>query len=200
MRDEYKGWRIDFGNPPIPCRDFDWTATHSLFDPEQPNHDLLIEAASYKDLVFKIDAWTADIDHTDNDAIDYFADKMKAKMAIARAKGHEGWDDPTRCSPDTLVRLMYAHAEKGDPVDVANFCMMLDWYGASTSIGTTSLKQMKAWDGGFGPPNDWDGGAVYWGNNEMQFYPELATDFSLWENVSKRPSYMSTIIAYNTVD
>lgn len=70
--------------------------------------------------------------HFDDLAVDLFAAKMKAKMAAARDKGRSGWDDPTQCSADVLKPMFLAHVEKGDPVDVANFCMMLDHYGAST--------------------------------------------------------------------
>ena len=134
-QDRYKGWLVEFGHPPVPCRGFDWVAIHPLYDYDRPNSDLLLEASTREGLIAAIDAWPADVDHLDNDAVDAFAVKMKAKMAVSRAKGREGWDDPARCSPDVLKRLLFAHAEKGDPVDVANFCMMLDHYGASTSLG-----------------------------------------------------------------
>ncbi|WP_380778103.1 Lar family restriction alleviation protein [Sphingomonas sp. R86520] len=129
-QDRYKGWLLSFDHPPIPCRQFDWSATHPDYDgADDSNDDRGLQAATRDELVAAIDAWT------DDAAIDAFADKMRTKMAASRAKGREGWNDPERCSPDTLARLMYAHAEKGDPVDVANFCMMLDHYGASTSVG-----------------------------------------------------------------
>jgi hypothetical protein len=131
----YKGWLVEFGHPPVPCRGFDWVAVHPRYDAESSRDGLLLEAATKDELIAAIDAWPADVEHPDDSAVDRFAAKMRAKMAASRAKGREGWDDPTRCSPDVLVRLMYAHAEKGDPVDVANFCMMLDHYGASTSVG-----------------------------------------------------------------
>lgn len=28
----YRGWSIDYVNPPIPIRDFDWSATHPDYD------------------------------------------------------------------------------------------------------------------------------------------------------------------------
>lgn len=54
-----------------------------------------------------------------------FAEMMAKRMALSRAKGRRGWDDPEQCSPDYLRGLLYEHLEKGDPVDVANICMML---------------------------------------------------------------------------
>lgn len=60
----------------------------------------------------------------DDIAVDRFAEAMKAKMAAARAKGRGGWEGPT-CNAEILSRMLRDHVEKGDPRDVANFCMML---------------------------------------------------------------------------
>lgn len=60
--------------------------------------------------------------HSDDVAVDAFASAMKAKMADARANGRSGW----QCmSASDLSRMLREHVEKGDPRDVANFCMML---------------------------------------------------------------------------
>lgn len=67
--------------------------------------------------------------HPDDLAVDAFAAAMKAKMAEARAKGRGGWEDPAQCSADDLTRMLRDHVEKGDPRDVANFCMMLHQRG-----------------------------------------------------------------------
>jgi hypothetical protein len=67
--------------------------------------------------------------HPDDVAVDAFAAAMKAKMAAARAKGRGGWEDPSQCSAVDLTRLLRDHVEKGDPRDVANFCMMLHQRG-----------------------------------------------------------------------
>ncbi|HEM8535008.1 TPA: hypothetical protein U2Q23_001092 [Burkholderia multivorans] len=45
---------------------------------------------------------------------------MKHKLALARAKGRGGWET---CSPADLSRMLREHVEKGDPRDVANFCV-----------------------------------------------------------------------------
>ncbi|MDR5802171.1 hypothetical protein [Caballeronia sp. LZ001] len=68
--------------------------------------------------------------HTDDKSVDRFAQAMKEKMAAARAKGRGGWE---QCSPDDLSRMLREHVEKGDPRDVANFCMMLWNNGAGIS-------------------------------------------------------------------
>lgn len=60
--------------------------------------------------------------HTDDDAVDHFAAAMKDKLAQARAKGRSGWHE---CDPKDLSAMLRAHVDKGDPRDVANFCMFL---------------------------------------------------------------------------
>ncbi len=67
--------------------------------------------------------------HPDDLAVDAFATAMKAKMADARAKGRGGWEDPAQCTADDLSRMLRDHVDKGDPRDVANFCMMLHQRG-----------------------------------------------------------------------
>lgn len=70
----------------------------------------------------------AEAHHSDDIAVDAFAAAMKAKMAAARAKGRGGWET---CTPADLSRMLRDHVEKGDPRDVANFCMMLHHHGAT---------------------------------------------------------------------
>ena len=66
------------------------------------------------------------VQHSDNISVDRFAGAMKAKLASARAKGRSGWDNPEACTAEYLSELLHGHVAKGDPVDVANFCMMLE--------------------------------------------------------------------------
>ena len=61
---------------------------------------------------------------SDNLSVDIFACIMKDKLAKSRAKGRAGWE---QCDPTALSAMLREHVEKGDPVDVANFCMML-WH------------------------------------------------------------------------
>lgn len=68
--------------------------------------------------------------HPDDGAVDRFAVEMKAKLAKARAKGRGGWDNETLCTVEHLSELLREHVRKGDPVDVANFCMMLQQRGS----------------------------------------------------------------------
>ncbi len=60
--------------------------------------------------------------HLDDVAVDNFAVAMKEKLAIARTKGRSGWEE---CDPAHLSAMLYEHVAKGDPRDVANFCMFL---------------------------------------------------------------------------
>ncbi|WP_198516553.1 hypothetical protein [Herbaspirillum huttiense] len=64
----------------------------------------------------------ANVKHPDDVAVDQFAEAMKAKLTDARAKGRSGWQD---CDPAELSYMLREHVEKGDPRDVANFCMFL---------------------------------------------------------------------------
>ena len=61
--------------------------------------------------------------HPDDAAVDALATAMKAKLAKQRAKGYGGWD--TDCTQQRLSDMLRTHVEKGDPVDVANFCAFL---------------------------------------------------------------------------
>ncbi len=80
------------------------------------------------------DAVTHQTRHPDDEAIDHFAATMKAKMRRSREKkGRGGW----QTAPSSrLTYLLLEHLEKGDPVDVANFAMMLHQNGQSLHEAT----------------------------------------------------------------
>jgi hypothetical protein len=63
--------------------------------------------------------------HADDTAVDSFAHEMKEKLSRKRDEGRGGWENKAECSAEFLSQLLRSHVEKGDPVDVANFCMML---------------------------------------------------------------------------
>ena len=69
--------------------------------------------------------------HSDDAALDRFTLAMRAKLAAARAKGRSGWES---CPPEALNRMLHEHIEKGDPRDVANFCMFLWHTGHRTTM------------------------------------------------------------------
>jgi hypothetical protein len=61
----------------------------------------------------------------DESSINSFADAMSKKMSAKRAKGRSGWHLPHRTSGKALSEHLRECVDKGDPVDVANYCMML---------------------------------------------------------------------------
>ncbi|GEK48940.1 hypothetical protein HPA02_32230 [Bisbaumannia pacifica] len=66
--------------------------------------------------------------HPDDAAVDRFAAAMKAKLADARAKGRDGWDDPSKCTAEFLADQLVGHVSKGNAgnlEDIANLAMML---------------------------------------------------------------------------
>ena len=58
----------------------------------------------------------------DNEAVDKLAQAMKNKLAEKREQGYHGW---ATCKHGDLVQLLINHVDKGDPIDVANFCAFL---------------------------------------------------------------------------
>jgi len=76
------------------------------------------------------DAKPASEQHPDDKAVDFFAQTMRAKMKKQREKGYGGWES---CPTERLQKMLVEHIAKGDPVDVANFAMMLYCRGDSTA-------------------------------------------------------------------
>jgi len=64
----------------------------------------------------------------DEEAVDRFAAAMKEKLAKKRRDGRGGWYLKSCLSTD-LSTMLRDHIDKGDPVDVANFCMMIHQKG-----------------------------------------------------------------------
>ncbi|HHA2772073.1 TPA: hypothetical protein ACOEQZ_001258 [Stenotrophomonas maltophilia] len=115
--------------------------------------------------------------HQDDLAVDAFAAAMKAKLAEARAKGRGGWEDPAQCTADDLSRMLRDHVEKGDPRDVANFCMMLHQRGEAIAA-RQPVGQEPVCNGGFVISNGSGEKYMAWG----QVGPEWTADRSaaLW--------------------
>lgn len=76
--------------------------------------------------------------HPDDQAVDRFAGRMKEKLAKKRADGKGGWNDRDVCSRKYLSESLVRHVAKGDPVDVANFCMMLSERGDQITQSATA--------------------------------------------------------------
>jgi hypothetical protein len=83
--------------------------------------------------------------HPDDLAVDRFAAAMKAKLAQKRAEGYGGWNDPVDAVSLTLARMLVEHIPKGDPVDVANYAMMLHQRQADPTLLTAqAVAEMDA--------------------------------------------------------
>ena len=82
----------------------------------------------------------AHVQHPDDDAVDKLAEAMKKKLAEKRAQGRSGWD--TDCTQQRLSDLLRQHVEKGDVLDVANFCAFLFARGERVSAAQA---QPAAW-------------------------------------------------------
>ena len=80
--------------------------------------------------------------HSDDVAVDRFADEMKAKLAAARAKGRDGWET---LPPEVLSSMLREHVGKGDPRDVANFCMFLWCLGQPITAAPYKLPYPDLW-------------------------------------------------------
>lgn len=74
--------------------------------------------------------------HPDDAAVDRFACAMKLKLAAARDNGRAGWNNDEPGMQQRLSDMLRAHVEKGDPRDVANFCMFLHQRGEGISPST----------------------------------------------------------------
>ena len=75
--------------------------------------------------------------HPDDDAVDRFAEAMKAKLARSREKGRHGWQT---ASAAHLSSLLYHHMYKADPLDVANLAMMLHQNGQAIELPQAARK------------------------------------------------------------
>lgn len=77
--------------------------------------------------------------HPDDIAIDTFAQAMKNKMAQTREEGRDGWYDKSLCTDELLAQLLVKQLGKGDPVDIANFAMMLFNRNAPDQVLKTAM-------------------------------------------------------------
>ena len=87
--------------------------------------------ATFPDIEFEHPPTQEDID---NEAVDKLAQAMKNKLAKKREQGYKGWET---CKHGDLVQLLINHVDKGDPIDVANFCAFLFARGEQLTQGGT---------------------------------------------------------------
>lgn len=79
--------------------------------------------------------WEGWCSASDDTAIRKFAVALIQKMRKKRYEGKSGWDDRRVCSTPMLQKALLDHLEKGDPVDVALYCMML-WHRRGRTVGS----------------------------------------------------------------
>ena len=62
--------------------------------------------------------------------LDSFVDEMKSKLTQKHVEGRKGYRNMSNVE---LSKMLRDHVEKGDPIDVANFCMFI--YSNKQRIG-----------------------------------------------------------------
>lgn len=78
--------------------------------------------------------------HPDDDAVDTFAGRLRARMAEKRDQGREGWES---VGVDELGLKLLRSIADGDPIDVGNYAMMIDTLGGGTEhVLSTWLQQL----------------------------------------------------------
>ena len=107
--------------------EFGWASGYSCCHATPENYERL--QATFTDIEFERPPTQADID---NEAVDKLAQAMKSKLAKKREQGYKGWET---CKHGDLVQLLINHVDKGDPIDVANFCAFLFARGESLTGG-----------------------------------------------------------------
>lgn len=94
-------------------------------------HDAIVEAGSsfnFNNVILKTNEYAERrieevLDrHSDDLHVEHFAHIMKQKLSECREKGRGGWEE---CPIEFLSSELIRHINKGDPVDVANFAMMI---------------------------------------------------------------------------
>ena len=97
--------------------EFGWADSNHCCSATQENYEMLCKL--YPHIEFEKPPTQEDID---NEAVDKLAKAMKDKLAEKRKQGYHGW---ATCKHGDLVQLLINHVDKGDPIDVANFCAFL---------------------------------------------------------------------------
>lgn len=61
-------------------------------------------------------------EYLENKAVDYLAKQMKQRLKEKRLQGYGGW---TNCDKTIMLNGLNKSVDKGNPVDVANYCALL---------------------------------------------------------------------------
>ena len=95
-----------------------------MTDPKKPGETLAEAVAGMETEIKRLrEALSRALSGGDDErAVADFSRAMTTKMALGRVKGHSGWQT---CPIEILWSMLRDHVEKGDPVDVGNFAMMI---------------------------------------------------------------------------
>lgn len=126
-----RGWK------PTEAQFKEWAGRHGVH--LERERDAFFDAASL--YLTASPAASEGAKHPDDEAVDRFAQAMKEKLAAAREKGRGGWQT---CSREDLSWMLRDHVAKGDPRDVANFCMFLWNLGHGISAPTDAERTERA--------------------------------------------------------
>jgi hypothetical protein len=74
------------------------------------------------------------------EAVNDFAHVMKVKLLRKMLQGQRGWDEPLNL--ENIEDGLRKHVTKSDPIDVANFAMML-WYIRTVVIPAEQKKALS---------------------------------------------------------
>lgn len=142
----------------------------------------------------------------DNRSVTNFAYAMRVKLAVKRLAGRGGWQDKKQCSGEYLSKLLREHVEKGDPVDVANFCMMLHQRGELIASPAASKPLAWYWEDKSGcfhmvmDRADVQEMAAEFFCDPQPLYPEAPSPAaSLWQTMDTAPRNGTVIQAWHTV-
>ncbi len=94
----------------------------------------------YERVVHITEAYGTDAVIEDELMVDSLAEAMKAKMCVTSRKGRGGWQ---QCEPKEIRRQLGEALLKGDPVDVANYCMMLFSMGEKIDMEERAADRME---------------------------------------------------------
>lgn len=133
--------------------------------------------------------------HPDDAAVDALAEAMKAKLAKQRARGYGGWDTP-ECTQQRLSDMLRGHVDKGDPVDVANFCAFLAARGEGIAQAAPAAVAVAAWrikDTDY--TSEWNDGEPT--NDQLQevksSLPKAVIEYALLEATPQQPSQAAQV-------
>lgn len=103
-------------------------------------HDIHAALKLLENIIIKAQTLAAPISdkapsgHYDGVCVDDFATHMKLKLDAKRQQGFANWHDKGKCTQRALSQMLHTCVAKGDPIDVANLCMMLQQRGESIML------------------------------------------------------------------